>query len=552
MVYTLKVIILFLVVCTISIQIAYSQDMDMDGVPDEIECPPEVMPQPDFDGDGMPDCNDPDDDNDGVSTFLEIVEGDTDGDGMPDYLDIDDDNDGISTLAEMTIDTDSDGLPDYRDNDDDNDGILTINELDPFGDVDGDGEENYRDLDDNDGPLGDADGDGLTNTEELTIGSDPNNNDTDGDGVFDEEEVGDDINNPMDSDNDGKPDYQDTDDDNDGIPTSIEHDTTPNTIFKPSKDGESTFPLATSGTNDKDGDGVPNYLDDDSDGDGKSDNEEAFPDGGDINGIKTKFNKKVKIAKGVRLTFFRYDFPDNDGDHIPDYCDSLDEDGPTGDADGDGIPNRREERLGLNPLLDDSDLDGIPDNEEPPGDRDGDGIGNRIDPDDDGDGIPTDEESQFDDDGDGIPNYLDLDTDGDCIPDAEEGNDDTDGDGIPNYRDLDSDNDGIPDSEDPVPSVPCSGNEIPAGNDTSASGCWDTDCDGIPNDEESTQVVYVGGGVGLFQFADSESYYYVAYCDGPCAYEDYDCDLIPNCYDDDWTDGPGENGSGSDSCSIFN
>jgi hypothetical protein len=43
-----------------------------------------------------------------------------------------------------------------------------------------------------------------------------------------------------------------------------------------------------------------------------------------------------------------------------------------------------------------------------------------------------------------------------------------------------------------------------------------------------------------------------ALCDGPCAFEDYDCDLIPNCVDPDWTDGPGENGAGSPACDILN
>lgn len=79
---------------------------------------------------------DPDDDNDGVATRLEITiddEGnfvgfiDTDGDGTNDHLDDDDDGDGILTQDEITFnsatgviiytDTDGDGTPDYLDAD---------------------------------------------------------------------------------------------------------------------------------------------------------------------------------------------------------------------------------------------------------------------------------------------------------------------------------------------------------------------------------------------------------------------------------------------------
>ena len=59
----------------------------------------------DFDGDGIPNYNDFDDDGDNVLTSQEIGDDplnprDTDLDGMPDYLDTDDDNDGIPTINE--------------------------------------------------------------------------------------------------------------------------------------------------------------------------------------------------------------------------------------------------------------------------------------------------------------------------------------------------------------------------------------------------------------------------------------------------------------------
>jgi hypothetical protein len=60
--------------------------------------------------------------------------GDFDGDGIPNYHDFDDDGDNVLTSQEIgddplnPRDTDLDGMPDYLDPDDDNDGILTIYE----------------------------------------------------------------------------------------------------------------------------------------------------------------------------------------------------------------------------------------------------------------------------------------------------------------------------------------------------------------------------------------------------------------------------------------
>lgn len=84
-----------------------------------------------------------DDDNDGVPTALEDLNGnddleddDTDGDGIPNYRDSDDDGDNVDTIDENpdpngdeSLDdaqnTDGDALPDYLDEDDDGDGIIT-------------------------------------------------------------------------------------------------------------------------------------------------------------------------------------------------------------------------------------------------------------------------------------------------------------------------------------------------------------------------------------------------------------------------------------------
>ncbi|PIB36387.1 hypothetical protein BFP72_13770 [Reichenbachiella sp. 5M10] len=96
----------------------------------------------------------------------------------------------------------------------------------------------------------------------------------------------------------------------------------------------------------------------------------------------------------------------------------------------------------------DTDNDGISDEEEGTEDVDGDTIPNYLDEDSDADGILDRNEGVEDADNDGIPNYLDLDSDGDGISDEIEGESDVDGDGVPNYLDLDSDGDNRPDSEE--------------------------------------------------------------------------------------------------------
>ena len=188
-----------------------------------------------------------------------------------------------------------------------------------------------------------------------------------------------------------------------------------------------------------DGDQYPNYLDNDSDGDGISDGEEA----GDAD-IETE--------------------PvDNDDDGIPDFLDT--------DSDGDGISDTTE--LDANYATVDTDNDGILDH---------------IDKDSDGDGIYDSYEGSADTDGDGIPNFRDLDSDDDGIPDAIEwgGSElggrplDSDDDGIFDALDLDSDNDFIPDSaEDP------NGNGVVDAGESSPTSS-DTDGDGTPDIVEVT------------------------------------------------------------------
>ncbi|GAX59560.1 hypothetical protein SCALIN_C04_0048 [Candidatus Scalindua japonica] len=324
---------------------------------------------------------------------------DTDGDGIPDYLDPDDDGDGIATFDEGTEDLDNDGIPNFLDTDSDGDGKPDIDE--GLGDDDGDGILNYIDVNDNDGPDGDLDGDGLTNSQEDALGSNKNSSDTDGDGVLDGVEVTD-PENPVDTDNDGLLDISDDDDDGDGILTADELFTGSDRWVQ-DPDG---WPDYWYDLNDPDGDGIPNYLDEDSDNDGRLDD-------------------PVNI------------WNDRDRDRVPNYLDTDDHDGPAGDADSDGLSNIFEDRIGTEPFDDDSDNDGVGDGREwaEGYDTDRDGIIDVLDPDDDGDCIPGNKEGRVDSDHDGITNDRDKDSDNDGRPDIYEGTGDNDCDGIPNYTD---------------------------------------------------------------------------------------------------------------------
>ncbi len=70
----------------------------------------QIVATEDFDGDGVGDADDVDDDNDGITDILE-GDTDTDGDGIPNRLDLDSDNDGCNDVVEAGyIDGDNDGI----------------------------------------------------------------------------------------------------------------------------------------------------------------------------------------------------------------------------------------------------------------------------------------------------------------------------------------------------------------------------------------------------------------------------------------------------------
>jgi hypothetical protein len=140
----------------------------------------------DTDDDGLGDVGDDDDDDDGIPDSVE-GDGDPDDDEIPNRLDDDSDGDGLSDAVEGTGDPDDDEVPNYLDDDSDGNGVLDEDEGD--GDADADGILDAHDLDDGDGPTADPDEDGLTNAEEAELETDPYHPDTDRDGVDDGEEV---------------------------------------------------------------------------------------------------------------------------------------------------------------------------------------------------------------------------------------------------------------------------------------------------------------------------------------------------------------------------
>ncbi len=203
---------------------------------------------------------------------------------------------------------------------------------------------------------------------------------------------------------------------------------------------------ADEGDGDEDADGIPNWQDPDSDGDGIADSDEA----GDRD-----CNTPPR---------------DTDGDGSADFLDR--------DANGDGVDDSEQ-------IEADVDGDGTPDYRD--NDVDGDGIANDIEW---GDG-----DTARDSDGDGTPDVRDTDSDGDTIGDIHEGAIDADMDGTPNYLDDDSDGDGIADSIEAgdgsidTPPAVCDQEISPVTGEPEADGRADfvdndSDNDGLSDGEE--------------------------------------------------------------------
>ncbi len=334
----------------------------------------------------------------------------------------------------------------------------------------------------------DDDLDGLSNMSELGLGTDPKNEDTDGDGVADGVDAfPKSASEAYDFDGDGFGDSQDDDIDNDGLSNQDEADLgtdpiQPDTDFDGLLDGSDNCALETNATqSDLDGDGIGDECDTDRDGDGLTDTQET--------------------SLGTSPTR-----ADTDGDGVQDAADAFptsasetadsDHDG-TGDTsdtddDNDGLSDTVETASGSNPDDSDSDDDGVRDgldnclliSNAGQADNDQDDLGDDCDDDDDNDGLSDVEESGIgtdgfitntrlaDSDGDGFSDDLDNCPNDDNIDQA-----DADGDGFGSTCDCDDTDAAI--------------NQL--ANDLPDSTVADTNCDGIDgNRYESIFVATTG------------------------------------------------------------
>ena len=349
---------------------------------------------------------------------------DTDGDGLTDFDEInthmtnpnnsDSDNDDLSDADELTLsldpnnsDTDADGVTDGQEvnvyqtdplnADSDTDGIadgielFTLNSDPDNTDSDGDGlSDGDEHLIHGTNPaLADSDSDGLSDIDEIeTYSTNPTTADTDNDGVSDGQEIETFASDPLlaDSDGDGISDGQELldgssltnlDEDSDGLLNAVD------------------------GTDDTDGDGIPNYLDRDSDNDGIPDLiENGFTDVNRDGIIDTK--EQIQLAKESQEMVTEIIEPeptsetiDTDADGTPNHIDL--------DSDQDGAPDLFESNFSV--INESSRIINLTDTDE-------DGLDDRY--------LLNEQQFPRDTDSDNTPDYLDLDSDNDAVFDLVE------------------------------------------------------------------------------------------------------------------------------------
>ncbi len=387
---------------------------------------------PDNDSDGIANCVDYDDDNDGIVNDVDNCrytynpdQIDTDNDGDGNECDADDDNDGVNDTTDNCQfivnsgqeNNDGDSEGDVCDDDDDNDGVLdnvpdncqfianpdqADNDNDTLGDVcdDDDDDDGVYDNVDNCPFVANLD---QTDNDNDTIG-DACDSDDDNDGVDDSVDNCQFVANldQLDNDNDTLGDACDDDDDNDGVLDDVP-DNCPFTA-NPGQEDNDVDGIGDACENDDDNDGIDDsvdncqfvanldQLDNDNDGDG-----DACDDDDDNDGVLDNVPDNCQfVANPDQLDF------DNDGDG--DECDS--------DDDNDGI---------------DDSADNCPFFPSPNlADNDGDGQGDVCDSDDDNDGVDdtndncpfTENPDQLDNDVDTFGDECDSDDDNDGIVDT--------------------------------------------------------------------------------------------------------------------------------------
>lgn len=528
---------------------ANDADSDNDGITDATEDNGEsIDPSGDEDGDSVPNYRDASDatvtaglsstadtNSDGVYDVF-----DTDLDGVPDFLDLDSDNDGMLDAIEANDgavpfglnvstgmfglqDPDNDGLMNYVDTDD----VTATNPTSDLAnsDSDGDGVRDYIDID--------SDRDGIVDNIEFQTTAGyiaASGSDSDGDGIdnsYDPDDGGTLIS-AVNSDGADLADYLDDDSDNDGVLDIIEGDDANFDGFgdwDTDSDNDITDEGAGGYGTDTDGDGLDDIFDNvvlgsgdnvlgsntdlqNTDGtdfrdwrDDNDDNDTATTAAEDFNTNGDWTDDKTN-GQGGGSSIPDYLFNgDSDNDGVFDFSDlDSDNDGifdtdedkgetinPSGDEDGDGIPNFRDfsdatVTAGLSSTAD-SNADGVYD----VFDSDLDGLADFKDLDSDNDGIPDIiEAGGVDADGDGVVDDI-TDTDGDGLSDVFDTDnggtlliiEDVDGDGFIDAADLDADNDGLPDIIE--------GGGTDSDNDGKVDNLTDTDADGLVDLVDSDQ-----------------------------------------------------------------
>jgi hypothetical protein len=294
----------------------------------------------DFDRDGIINSLDLDSDRDGIPDVVEAGGVDQNGDGIIDNF-TDTDRDGLSQNVDASStgvagsgnglglpDLDGDGIPNMFDRDSDNDGIYDVFEA-GGPDADNNGRiDNATILILRTGP--DTNGDGRADSYPYRnmdgdMRANPYDLDSDGDGITDLREAGYqdiDFNGMLDagttrhaivlnSDGTGPLNYLDIDSDDDGVPDNIEGLATisyqlptgldsDNDGIDNAYDGVNGFGGVGIVPNDEDADGIPDYLDEDTDGDGLLDIREA-----------NDFNMNTRADDNITLTG-----NDTDGDGL--------------------------------------------------------------------------------------------------------------------------------------------------------------------------------------------------------------------------------------------
>jgi hypothetical protein len=387
-------------------------DTDEDGLTDGNDPYPNNA---DGDGDGLNDKDDPypnnaDGDGDGVNDNEDPDPEDPtipapDPDPVPDT---DSDANGILDNNETSGDWDADGTPNYQDYDDDGDNIPDVMELYTASQIANTGTHQVTlTLNGIDVPvmLPNAPEGNILPSQALNsypeTPADYQNQDSDGDTIYDKDEVSDtDLSTlPDDSDLDGQYNYLDLDSDADNIsdmeeagdqnlttpvrntdgidvPDYIDSDSDNDNISD--KDEAGNTNLATSPIN-TDGDSSPNYIDTDSDADNISDKDEA----GDSNLTTSPVNTDADSGENKGPDYIDQD---SDDDGIADIYEAGDADLATAPRNSDNIGNYNDNFADFRDL--DSDNNGILDNKESYEDIDTDTFNNFQDLDDDGDNIP--------------------------------------------------------------------------------------------------------------------------------------------------------------------